>query len=447
MIFQKHFTYIAKNMKNTKKYTFSFGMLTSLFFMWGLITVLVDSLIPRLREIFELSYFQSGLVQFAFFIAYGLVSIPAGKLLHKIGYKKGIVVGLITMGLGCLLFYPAAAFRYFELFMAGYFILAAGMTILQVAANPYVTVLGDPQKAASRLNLAQAFNSLGTAIAPALGAVLILGDQIKSSSQIEQLSEVTKEQYLVQEATAVQQPFLMLALSILVLAFITAIIPLPSIIGNSIKGSYKDALRNKKLMFGALGIFVYVGAEVTIGSYLVNYFLDMHLDQAILDSDLLSQWVKLIQGDNLTQLDAKGIVATFVVFYWSSAMLGRFIGAFLSKVISPPKLLLIFAALAGFMLLGSMGSNGIVSMVSILLVGLFNSIMFPTIFSIAIEDLGELKAEGSGILCMAIAGGAFIPPLYGFLTDSIGFKWAFISILICYSYIFIYARLTWKKFL
>lgn len=430
---------------NTKKYTFSFAMLTSLFFMWGLITVLVDSLIPRLREIFELSFFQSGLVQFSFFIAYGLVSIPAGKLLHRIGYKKGIVAGLITMGVGCLLFYPAAAYRYFELFMAGYFILAVGMTILQVAANPYVTVLGSPEKAASRLNLAQAFNSLGTAIAPALGAVLILSDQIKSSAQIEQMSELTKENYLLQEAAAVQQPFLMLALSILLLALVVASVPLPSIIGNPVKGSYKAALSNKKLMLGAIGIFVYVGAEVTIGSYLVNYFISMQMEQTILESEVLSQWVSLIHEDNLKDIDAKGIVGTFVVFYWTAAMFGRFIGAYLSKKMAPTLLLSIFAAFALLMLITTMTTVGLLSMMSILLVGLFNSIMFPTIFSIAIEDLGELKAEGSGILCTAIAGGAFIPPIYGYLIDRIGFKWAFISILMCYSYILLYGRLTWKK--
>jgi len=413
--------------------------------MWGLITVLVDSLIPRLREIFELSYFESGLVQFAFFIAYGLVSIPAGKLLHRIGYKKGIIVGLITMGVGCMLFYPAAAYRLFGLFMGGYFMLAAGMTILQVAANPYVTVLGSPTKAASRLNLAQAFNSLGTTIAPALGAVLILSDQILNTEEIDKLSEAARETYLLAEAAAVQKPFVLLALCILVLALIINYVTLPTIMTKNSQGSYKEALKNKKLAYGALAIFVYVGAEVTIGSYLVNYFLSMDLHESIMSNSLMSDWVSTIQGADTSSLDAKGIVGTFVVFYWSGAMIGRFIGAYLSKRMSPSLLLGIFASLAISMIIISMFSLGLVAMFSILAVGLFNSIMFPTIFSIAIEDLDELKAEGSGILCTAIAGGAFIPPLYGLLTDQTGFKFAFILVLFCYTYILTYGGLHWKK--
>lgn len=434
-----------QKMNKLRQFTFPFVMLTSLFFMWGLITVLVDSLIPRLREIFELSYFQSGLVQFAFFIAYGLVSIPAGKLLHRIGYKRGIVTGLIAMGVGCLLFYPAAAYREFGVFMAGYFILAAGMTVLQVAANPYVTVLGDPSKAASRLNLAQAFNSLGTAIAPAIGAVFILSDQIKSSEEILKLSVSEKEIYFSSEAAAVQQPFVFLALSLILLALITLRVPLPSIIDEASKGSYRAALKHKKLMFGALGIFVYVGAEVAVGSYLVNYFLSMDIDSSIAQSKLLSEWVFFIQNKELSVLDGKGIVGTFVVFYWSAAMLGRFIGAYLSKMIAPPLLLSVFAFGAILMLGITMTTQGNIAMFSILLVGLFNSIMFPTIFSIAIEDLGELKAEGSGILCTAIAGGAFIPPLYGLLTDHVSFKTAFFLIIGCYAYILFYGKITWRR--
>jgi FHS family L-fucose permease-like MFS transporter len=213
-----------------KNYRFSFTLLTSLFFMWGLITVLVDSLIPRLREIFELSYFEAGLVQFAFFIAYGLVSIPAGWLLHRIGYKKGIILGLAIMGLGCLLFIPAASFRVFAVFMAGYFILASGMTILQVAANPYVTVLGDEKGASSRLNLSQAFNSLGTTIAPAIGAIFILSDHINSADEINALDQAGRELYYTAEASAVQKPFLFLALALLALALVVVLAKLPQVL-------------------------------------------------------------------------------------------------------------------------------------------------------------------------------------------------------------------------
>ena len=414
--------------------------MTALFFMLGLITVLVDSLIPRLREIFELTYFQAGLVQFAFFIAYGIISIPSGALLHRIGYKKGVIWGLLTMGAGCLLFYPAASLRMFPLFMFAYFTLASGMTILQVAINPYVTVLGPKGRAASRLTLAQAFNSLGTAIAPALGAIFILSDTIKSSEEIQLLETTEKSAYLANEAVAVQSPFIILATTLFILAFLVLLAHLPKVLGSDSHGSYKAVLKNKKLAMGAIGIFVYVGSEVTIGSYLVNYFLSMDLSALILESDLLRQFVQFIHNVDPTTIDKKGIVATFVMLYWSGAMVGRFIGSYLNRIVQPNLLLSFFAIGAIVMVAVSMSTTGLLSMYSILAVGLFNSIMFPTIFSIAIDDLGEMKAEGSGILCTAIAGGAFIPPLYGFLVDLSTFKWAFVLLLICYGYIYFYGR-------
>ena len=420
-----------------KNYRFSFALLTSLFFMWGLITVLVDSLIPRLRDIFELTYFQAGLVQFAFFIAYGLVSIPAGYVLHRIGYKKGIILGLAIMGAGCLLFLPAASFRLFSLFMGGYFVLAAGMTILQVAANPYVTVLGDEKGASSRLNLSQAFNSLGTTIAPAIGAIFILSDHINSSTEITALDAAGKLAYYEAEAAAVEKPFLVLAFSLLVLAGIVLLAKLPKVLNTEAKTNYRSALKDNKLKLGAIGIFLYVGAEVAIGSYLVNYFLDMQLADVIRNNELMRTVLSLFHSD-VDAIDNKAIVATFLVFYWGGAMVGRFIGSYLTRVFSPSRVLSLFSAGAIFFVLVSMFTNGLVSMWAILAVGLFNSIMFPTIFSLAIEDLGELKPQGSGILCTAIAGGAFVPPLYGFFADVIGFKLAFLAVLLCYGYILFY---------
>lgn len=425
---------------SSNNFKLPFLIMTALFFMLGLITVLVDSLIPRLKDIFELSYFQAGLVQFAFFIAYGLISIPSGALLHKVGYKAGVIWGLVTMGVGCLLFYPAASFRMFPIFILAYFTLAAGMTILQVAINPYVTVLGPREGAASRLNLAQAFNSLGTAIAPALGAVFILSDRISNAAELNGMSVEDQANYYTNEATAVQSPFLILASTLFVLALLVLIAHLPKILGSDSRGSYKEVLKNKKLAMGAAGIFVYVGSEVTIGSYLVNYFLSLDLSNLIISSPLLSAMVELVHKKGTDLIDPKGIIATFVVLYWSGAMVGRFIGAYLSRKIKPNLLLSIFAIGAIMMIIISTLTSGLVAMYSILLVGLFNSIMFPTIFSIAIEDLGELKAEGSGILCTAIAGGAFLPPLYGFLVDVSSFQWAFILLLICYAYIAFYGK-------
>ena len=421
-------------------YRCSFYLLTSLFFMWGLITVLVDSLIPRLREVFELTYFQAGLVQFAFFIAYGLVSIPAGALLHRIGYKKGIIVGLSIMGLACLLFLPAASMRIYGVFLLAYFILASGMTVLQVAANPYVTVLGPAETASSRLNLSQAFNSLGTTIAPALGAIFILSDSIQSADEIALLSVSESANYLAGEASAVQMPFLILAFMLFALAAVVLFNKLPKLLNTTSHSNYSDVLKNRKLLLGALGIFVYVGAEVSIGSYLVNYFIDMNLADAIRNSSSMAWITEQIQLTALSEVDDNGIVGSFVMFYWGGAMVGRFAGFYLTRQYQPGRILSLFALLAITAIVVSMLSSGFVSLWSILAVGLFNSIMFPTIFSIAIEDLDDLKPQGSGVLCTAIAGGAFIPPLYGFFTDAAGFKMAFILLLICYFYIWFYGK-------
>ena len=427
-------------MTTQKNYTKAFTVLTLLFFMWGFITVLVDSLIPRLKEVFELTYFQAGLVQFAFFMAYGILSIPSGFILSKIGYKKGILLGLTVMGIGCLLFYPAASFRIFELFMLGYFVLAGGMTILQVAANPYVAVLGPEKTASSRLNLSQAFNSLGTAIAPAIGAMFILSDTIKNSVEISALTPSEKEWYLTNEASSVQNPFLILSIALLSLAFIVSFIKLPNILKKEAGFGYKNALKHKILKLGAVGIFLYVGAEVAIGSYLVNYFLDMNIPELIKNNNFMSTISEFILGKSIQNIDNKAIVGAFVVFYWSGAMVGRFIGAYLTRIISPTKVLAIFAVSAITLIGISMNTNGFTAMWSILLVGLFNSVMFPTIFTISLTGLGAYKPQASGILCTAIAGGAIIPPLYGFFTDIFQFKPAMLLLILCYFYIFYFAR-------
>lgn len=431
------------NSSPKKSYTGAFATVTSLFFLWGFITVFVDSLIPRLREVFELTYFQSGLVQFAFFIAYCLVSIPAGFILPKLGYKKGLILGLVTMGFGCLLFWPASGFRLYELFLAGLFILAGGMTILQVAANPYVAMLGPEKSASSRLNLAQAFNSLGTTIAPVFGALLILSDKVKSTDEIQQLAEPEKLAYYAAEASAVQFPFMVVAGFILAIAIVLTFIKLPTVIDTSIEGSYAKVFRNKRLMLGALGIFVYVGSEVAIGSYLVNYFLDMNLAEHIKASPAMS-WVASLFLNDLNEISPKGIVGVFVTFYWGGAMIGRFVGAALTSEFQPGRVLATFGGLAILMVLLSISTQGFVAMWAILSVGLFNSIMFPTIFTLAISDLGDNKPQGSGILCTAIVGGAFIPPLFGLLTDATGFKMALLLLVLCYGFILFYGYFTSK---
>ena len=428
---------------SNKSYKSAFVFLTTLFFLWGFITVLVDSLVPRLKDVFEMSYAKTVLVQFAFFVAFFVFSLPAGAILAKIGYKKGIVFGLLTMALGCILFYPAAEYRLFSVFLIGYFTLAGGITVLQVAANPYVALLGSEEGASSRLNLSQAFNSLGTTIAPVIGALFLLSDSVKTSAEIELLSAVEKSNYYIAEAATVQTPFLMISLFIVVLALIFLFIKLPTVMQESPKGGYLTLLKNKVLLMGALGIFVYVGAEVAIGSFLVNYFSDEGLSTIVAKNETMMNIANTIANTfnkSFSDSDPKSLLGIFVIFYWGGAMIGRFVGAYLTKIMAPGKVLSIFAFLAIGMILLSITTSGLLSMWSILAVGLFNSIMFPTIFTLCLDGLGDLKAQASGLLCMAIVGGAIIPFIFGSLIDGFGFKIAFLLTVICYGYILFYGR-------
>ncbi|MEN8703274.1 MAG: sugar MFS transporter [Polaribacter sp.] len=431
-------------MSTTKKsYKSAFVFLTTLFFLWGFITVLVDSLVPRLKDVFEMSYAKTVLVQFAFFVAFFVFSLPAGAILAKIGYKKGIVFGLLTMALGCILFYPAAEYRLFTVFLIGYFTLAGGITVLQVAANPYVALLGTEDGASSRLNLSQAFNSLGTTIAPVIGALFLLSDSVKTSSEIALLSEVEKSNYYIAEAATVQTPFLMISLFIVGLALVFLFIKLPTVMQESPKGGYLTLLKNKALLMGALGIFVYVGAEVAIGSFLVNYFSDERLAAIVSQNETMmsiANTIASVFNKSFSEADPKSLLGVFVIFYWGGAMVGRFIGAYLTRILAPGKVLAVFAMLAVTMILISINTTGLLSMWSILSVGLFNSIMFPTIFTLSLEGLGDLKAQASGLLCMAIVGGAIIPFAFGSLIDNFGFKIAFILSILCYGYILFYGR-------
>lgn len=426
-------------MEQKKSYRTAFIFVTILFFLWGFITVLVDSLIPRLREVFTLSYFQAGMVQFAFFGAYFLLSIPAGYILSKIGYKRGIILGLSTMAIGCLLFYPAASYRVFGIFMLGYFTLAAGITILQVAANPYVTILGPERTASSRLNLSQAFNSLGTAIAPALGALFILQDKVKTTAEIEALDAAAQKSYLVAEAAAVQTPFLGIAAFIAVIALVFFFVKLPKVGDKEASNDYRKVLKNRNLILGSIALFCYVGAEVSLGSYMVNYFLSLDLAATVRETSFMRTIAEWILSTGVSSSSDMAVVGVFVTFYWTGAMIGRFIGSYLTSIFNPAKILSIFALGAIGMILISNFSVGLAAMWTIIGVGLFNSIMFPTIFSLALDGLGDDKAQGSGVLCTMIVGGAIIPPAYGYLTDSFNFNIALILVMACYAYIFYYA--------
>ena len=427
-------------MTNGQRFRGAFITVTSLFFMWGFITVLVDALIPRLKDVFELTYLQAGLVQFAWFTAYGIISIPGGRLIKRLGYKNGILVGLSLAAIGCLLFYPAASTRLFVLFLLALFVVASGITILQVAANPYISVLGPEEGASSRLNLAQAFNSLGTTIAPIISATYLLSDTVKSGAEQAAMAPDALEAYRSAEAGAVQVPFVMLALSFLLLAGVIWRIALPRILEGkgSSERALSDVFSNGRLRAGALGIFVYVGAEVALGSYMVNYGLHLDVHELMQSSPLLERMAGLaaaIKGQSVTDMDPKGKLGVLLTFYWGGAMVGRFIGAALMQKIRPGLMLGLFATLALAMVVSSASTTGLAALLLLLGVGLCNSIMFPTIFTLGIEQLGDAKPQGSGILCTAIVGGAVIPPAFGALVDASGFGLALLLPAVCYAYI------------
>ncbi|MFC0168911.1 sugar MFS transporter [Pseudoduganella danionis] len=388
-------------------------IVTILFFMWGLLTSLNDVLIPHLKAVYTLSYVQAMLVQFCFFGAYFIVSIPAGMLIKKIGYQHGAVAGLTIAAAGCALFYPAATSGY-TLFLIAFFVLAGGITILQVAANPYVTVLGDPQTASSRLTLTQAFNSLGTTVAPTLGGMLILAGGVLSAEDLAKQSSEQLAAYHASQAAAVQGPYLALAAALLLLAVLFAMARLPKIVDGeqASTGGWSQVLQQRHLVLGAIAIFLYVGGEVSIGSFLINFLGDAKVA-------------------GLSAADA----APFVSYYWGGAMVGRFIGFAAMRYISPGKALAFnAAAVIALVLLGIFGS-GHVAMWAMLAVGLFNSIMFPTIFSMALNKLGPLTGQGSGLLCMAIVGGALVPFAQGLLADSISLQTSFLVPAACYTFI------------
>jgi len=410
-----------------KNYTAPLAVLTSLFFMWGFLTCLNDIIIPHLKAVFDLNYTKAMLIQFAFFTAYFIVSLPAGAIVNKLGYKRGIVIGLLTAGAGCLLFYPAAGARSYPLFLGALFVLAAGITLLQVAANPYVAVLGKPETASSRLTMTQAINSLGTTIAPLFGSVIILSTVVKSPDALKQMAPAAVEAYRQAEAASVQTPYLGLAIALVVLAAAMAMFKLPQIDaatggGDQQAGGHEgaSAWSYRPLLLGAVGIFVYVGAEVAIGSFLVNYFKEAN-----------------IAGLS----EAEG--ARYVSFYWGGAMLGRFIGTFTLRLFRPGKLLAAHALVAALLVVTTMLTTGHVAMWTIIAVGFFNSIMFPTIFTLGIDGLGKHTGQGSGILCMAIVGGALIPVVQGSLADAVGIHHCFVIAAACYLYIAWYGA-TWR---
>jgi len=410
---------VATATSDGQSYRAALAMVTVLFFFWGFVTVLNDILVPHLKGIFELNYAKVMLVQFAFFSAYFIFSIPSAKVIDAIGYKKTMVVGLLTMGLGAFLFLPAASVPSFSLFLGALMVLAAGITALQVAANAYVAVLGAPETASSRLNLTQAFNSLGTTVGPYIGGLFILGGTAMSPEAIKQLSAEALQAYRIHEASSVKLPYTVIGLALVLFAVIIGMFKLPPMPEAERHGQHGEAVSIWKythLVLGMVGIFVYVGAEVSIGSFLINYLSQPEIG-------------------NFSEL----VAAKYVTYYWGGAMLGRFVGSAILQKVKTGTLLGLFALMAGLLVCTTMLTSGSVAVWSVILVGFFNSIMFPSIFTLGIAKLGPLTGDGSGLLIMAIVGGAILPVVQGVIADKIGVHHAFLLPVLCYLYIAYYA--------
>lgn len=395
------------------------SVMTTIFFMWGFITAFNDVLIPHLKSVFTLNYTEVMLVQFTFFGAYFIMSLPSGKVLAHWGYRASIIIGLIVTGTGALLFLPAAQAPSYPLFLFAFFVLASGITLLQVAANPYVSLLGAARYASARLNLAQALNSLGTTIAPKLGGFLILSAAVLGAAELARLSPAAQAAYREQQAHLVQGPYIGIAVVLFVLAIVVWLCRLPqpenTAAADDSQHRFADALKLRRVWLGMLAIFVYVGAEVSIGSFMVNY-------------------LSLPDIGNMSEAAATG----YVSLYWGGAMVGRFIGSALLTRIDTRKLLAFNAAVAALLVLTTMLTFGHVALWSVVAIGLFNSIMFPNIFTLGIEKLGPLTGKVSSLLVMAIVGGAIVPLAQGALADHVGVHHAYVLPLVCYLYIIYY---------
>jgi MFS transporter, FHS family, L-fucose permease len=398
-------------------YIGALAVLTTVFFMWGFATVLNDILVPHLKAVFQLNYAQSLLIQFAFYLGYLLMAIPSAKLLERVGYKNSVVLGLVGMAASALVFLPAAHLESYAAFLVALFLLASSITLLQVAANPYVTVIGPPQTASSRLNLVQAFNSAGTTLAPLFGGMLILG---RSSSGTAAVDTALTAQQRASDVQAVQLPYLLIAGVLIALALLVWRVPLPDLGQESRRAAQAERAKHslwshRNLVFGVPAICLYLVCEIGIGSTLVNF-------------------ISLPKIGDMSHADA----ARYLALFWGGAMVGRFAGAALLRWVSPERMLSAVSAGALILVLIAITSGGSLAMWSLIAIGLCHSVMFPTIFTLGIRGLGPLTEEGSGLLIMAIAGGAF-SALQGVLADHIGLQLSYLLPAACYVYVLGYA--------
>jgi FHS family L-fucose permease-like MFS transporter len=403
---------------SAQNYTFALSVLATVFFMWGFATVLNDILVPHLKAVFSLNYAQSLLIQFAFYLGYLLMALPAAKLLESIGYKSAIVYGLIGMALSAAAFVPAAISESYIVFLIALFLLASSITLLQVAANPYVAVIGAPQTASSRLNLVQAFNSAGTAVAPTFGALLILGRSSSGTATAGDL--VLTAQQRAADARAVELPYLLVAGVLLLLALGVWLVRLPDVGKESRRAARAERAAqslwgHRNLILGVPAICLYLLCEIGIGSTLVNF-------------------ISMPEIGAMSHAES----AHYLTFFWGGAMVGRFLGAVILRWVPADRLLAAVSSGALLLVLMAIATQGHLAMWCLIAVGLFHSVMFPTIFTLGIKGLGPLTEEGSGLLIMAIAGGA-LSALQGVLADHVGLQLSYLLPALCYVYLVFYA--------
>ena len=408
-----------------RRFVLPFVLITSLFFLWAFGVDLNDILIPHFKRAFALSDFQSSFIQVALFGGYFLAAFPAGRLMERIGYKRGILCGLGLCGLGALLFVPASRVGIYEFFLLALFVMACGQSFLEVAANPYVTTLGPPESAERRLNFAQSFNSVGAVVSPLLGSALILKGVEYTSAQVGAMSPAQLHAYRSAEASTVKFPYLVIAAIFVAMAVLISWARLPDIIETHAqeKAARRDAGRifaQRHLVKGVIAQFFYVGAQVGVASFVVRF----------------------------VQHTMPGTVARTAAFYLLGHqlgfMLGRFTGSQLMKIVAPARLLAAFAAGSVLCAILAIQSHGIIPIYAIVVLGFFHSIMFPTIFALSIKNLGALTKRGSSLLVMAIIGGAVFPAIMGKISDKLNIQTAFIVPVVCYVYILYFAMFGYK---
>jgi len=435
-----------------RKYLLPFSLVTSLFFLWSIGVNLNDVLIPHLKKAFDLTDFQSSFIQVAFFGGYFLAAFPAGRLMERIGYKKGILIGLLICSAGTLLFLPAASSRQYAFFLLALFVMSSGQSFLEVGANPYVTVLGPPETSARRLNFAQSFNSVGAVLVLTLGSAFILSGVEHTAAQRAAMSTQEVQSYIASEANMVRVPYLVITSVFLLVAALIYFVHLPEIdarqgaeAGEGAGKGLGQVLAHPHLVKGVLAQFFYVGAQVGIGSFVIR-FVKHTMPQTLNNMATWgSQFLTGHQGENASFLthvipdSPEKMAALFLVAHQTGFMIGRFSGSWMMKRIPAPRLLAIFGMGAVACLLVGIGASGLASVLAIVLVGFFNSIMFPTIFALSLKNLGALTKRGSSLLVMSIIGGALIPAAMGKISDASNIQRAFIVPLICYLYVIYFA--------